>query len=542
MPTWAFRPTGVCWDLPPEQAPPDCWTYATNATFPDGPATRPEGEARQAFASTSLTTLPVHVLHAGDDASNISAFQTTQVYWLVGTAVGGTTLIVQQWGDTGVSVATRTPASGFGNGVPGGANPVPANITGGRFNGLAYINVAGAATTSTGTSLAYGIPGGTTALTADIFSAGFNFRAARPYRYHMVGLAEYNPSGNDFGQRVRWSAAAAPGAWPATWAPAATNEAGAVEVADARGKLVDGGTLGDDFLIYAENSTHLMTYVGGQPVMLFRGVSTQAGILGRNCYADIGPAHFVVCDSDVVLMDARGPTSIADGLVRRHLLGPQGAIARGRAGWVHVIPHYARKEVWICYPADNTAWCSDALVWSMATGRWGHRTLTAAYRHLHGASVVTRRTDLRTHSEQATLVCGQGNGSALSDGRVYWADEPDLVTGWEARTSELRRWDLDLGEPGRVKRVRGVRVRIQDASGSNPSLGGTLEVRAGGRQSATDTIDWGPWQAVNPTTDGQGQTTGSSGRLVSVEVRHVGGTIPWRLVGLDIDFDLRGRW
>jgi hypothetical protein len=78
---------------------------------------------------------------------------------------------------------------------------------------------------------------------------------------------------------------------------------------------------------------------------------------------------------------------------------------------------------------------------------------------------------------------------------------------------------MDLGEPGRVKLVRAIRPRFQEQGSAVTGI----EVRAGGRNSDTVHLF-------------------ATGRLISVELRHNDGTKPWRLTGLDIDFDLRGRW
>jgi hypothetical protein len=96
---------------------------------------------------------------------------------------------------------------------------------------------------------------------------------------------------------------------------------------------------------------------------------------------------------------------------------------------------------------------------------------------------------------------------------------------------------MDLGEPGRVKLVRAIRPRFQEQGSAVTGI----EVRAGGRNSATEAIAWSGWAAYAPTTDDTVHLF-ATGRLISVELRHNDGTKPWRLTGLDIDFDLRGRW
>jgi hypothetical protein len=526
MALYAFRPTGACLDVPPEAAPADCWTGVQNATFGEGAATRPDGEAREFFAAASLALVPQGLIHAGPDVTNVGVLKPSHVYWAVGNNLAGTAAIVQQFGDTGVTPAVRTPPSWVGSVT------VPGQVTGGVLNGYAFVNVSGVRN-----GLAYGSPGAISALTPFVPTSDWCFRAARPYKYHVIGLGLWDPVGlTDYPTRLNWSSAAPPGAWPATWAPAATNEAGSVDVSDCRGPLVDGGKLGEDFIVYAEGSTHLLTYVGGQLVMLLRGISSQSGLVNRNCWADLGGAHFAVTGSDVVLLDASGPRSIADGFVRRRLFGPGGVVQLGRAPYLHVLQHRARREVWVCYPSSDVPYCADALVWSVATGRWGHRTLRN--QHVAGAAGFTRLTNLRQRTDECLLLASTGGGAAFADGRIYLADEPTTGSVYDTRTVLLQRHDLDLGEPRRIKQVSWVRPRFQEVAGAVTGI----EVRAGGRNSATEAIAWGAWTAYAPATDDAVPISGVVGRLVSVEVRHQASTLPWRLVGLDIEFELRGRW
>lgn len=515
-----FRPTGACFDLPPEAAPADRWTVCSNFTFPEGVATSPDGELREYFPSSSLAALPLGLLHVMHDLSAVGSIRSQNVYWIV--EDGG---LIQQIGDAGVTAAMRTPAGWVG---PTG----PWQVTGGVLNGIGFVNLSGV-----GNGLAFGSPGAVGALTTFVPSPNDSFRAARPYKYHVVGLGLWNPVAlADFPTRVSWTSAAPPGAFPATWAPAATNEAGSIELADCRGLLVDGGRLGEDFLIYAENSTHVMTYVGGQAVMAFRGVSTVAGAMNRNCWADVGGAHFLVTGADVVLMDSNGPKSIAAGWVRRHLFGPDGVLVSSRRLYTHVLHNRARNEVWLCYPAQDQPYCTDALTWSVATGAWGHRTLPQG--QVAGAAGRTTLSDLRAKGDQVLMVASRGPGAAPGDGSILLADEPAAGPTWPSRLAVLGRHDLDLGEPDQLKQVTWVRPRFRELA-----TGGTnWQVRAGARNSATESIAWGAWQTYAPATDDAVAISGVVGRLVAVEMRANLAIRPWQLVGLDIDYELRGRW
>lgn len=524
MPTFAFRPSGVVLDVPPEMAPPDAWTSVTDATFEAGITTRPAGEAQDYLPSSSLIAVPQFVMHAGDDASAVGALDPQQCWWYAGNNIAGPAVKVHEARDLG-GLADRTPA-----GWTAAIATAPNQCTGGILNGIPFINIL-----SQPNSLAYGLPGAAAALTTFVPAANDIFRAVRAYRYQLVGLGIYNgPGVTDYPTRVNWTASAAPGAFPSTWAAAAGNDAGSFDVPYCRGHLVDGGQLGEDFLLYAEGSTHVMTYVGGAEIMQLRGVSRQSGILARNCWADVGVGHLVLTTSDVVLVTPAGVQSVADGLVRRALFGPNGAMRLDSTRYSHVVYHKPRQEVWVCYPTTG-AYCDQALVWHIPTGKWGQRALTNRQRSAAAGRTVLSGNVTRTRD--ITVLASQGNAAALTDGRLYIADEPAGGSTYQARSPVLERQDLDLGEPGRVKTVTAIRPRFQEQGTAVTGI----EVRAGGRNSATEAITWSPWATYAPLTDDTVHLF-ATGRLISVQLRHNAGAQPWRLSGLDIDFDLRGRW
>jgi hypothetical protein len=277
-----------------------------------------------------------------------------------------------------------------------------------------------------------------------------------------------------------------------------------------------------------------MTYTGGQAVMAFRGVSSQSGVFGRNCIADLGVAHFVVTADDVVLADAREVRSVAAGWVRRRLFGAGGALTASRRAAVHVLHHRARGEVWICHSASGDPYCDEALVWSQASGAWGHRRLPL--RHVAGATGFTTLTDLRHQSPAVLLLASRGADTTPTDQRLYIADEP-LAGVFEARNCTLGRHDLDLGLPRQLKQPTAVRPRFRTLA----SGGSGWQVRVGGRNSATEAITWSAWASYAPATDDDVPVSGISGRLIAVEIRCAPSTVPWQLVGFDLEYETRGE-
>lgn len=527
--TFKFRPTGICLDVPPEAAPPDCWTGASNATFTDGITTRPIGDNLLAEAQAEMLAVPQWIGFAGD-ADGVGAGVTfgAQRFWYFGNDAGPTPRVID-FGDGAGGAIDRTPAAWTTDWSQ------VSLVTGGILNGVPFINHS-----EQPGSLAYGLAGAAGALTVLVPAANDRFRSVRPYKYQLVGLGLNNAAAPyDYAQRVNWTASAAPGAFPATWAAAATNDAGSVELTDCRGRLVDSGRLGEDQLIYAEGSTHLMTYVGGQEVMAFRGLSTQSGILRPNCWADAGLFHVVLTTSDVVAVDANGVRSIAAGWVRRAIFGPAGNLDNAQVlNRSHVVHDRARREIWVVIQTDPTGLSPElAYVWHQDTGKWGTRTVR---RQNHAAAGFLRAIQGADSKAEDVVLCAcqPVTGSTPTDAFIYAANTAATGPAYESRSVFLQRLDMDLGEPGLLKLVTAIRPRMQGYLGVEPA---GVQFRVGGRNSGAETIAWSPLVTYNPATDDTLQLF-AQGRLISVEVIQSAGTWPWRLTGVDIDYQLRGRW
>lgn len=461
-----FRGRLLAVDPPPSSAPADAWTAAEGAVLRDGSMAEYRG-AERPYEPTWLG-VPEWVLWAQSVPGFAATAKAPQGYWFACRRISGAGIRIQQYGDTlSIPTADRTPASWAGAALTVNAG------TGGVINGFAFVNICGLAD-----SLAYGQINGSGALTQFVPSAGDSFVAVRPYRYQVVGLGL-----NSFPYRVSWTSSAAPGSWPATWAPAATNDAGSVDIDGAKGRLVDGCRLGDDFVVYAESSTHLMTYVGGSEVMAFRGLSGQSGVMSRNCIADIGGAHVVLTREDVVLVQSAGVRSIAAGRVRRLLFGPAGVVDGGLREQCFVWYDRARKSVYVAYPGDGLTGrgCSHALVWDVESGEWSgpidiRASLAggaATARMTHATEGASTLTALQQPGEYVSVCAfGAAAPAADTDGTARLLDEPGEFAGtlfYRRSPLRLERAEIDFDAPGEWKRIHAIAPRWrQSAAGALP--------------------------------------------------------------------------
>jgi len=520
MPRWAeFRLSGFAPDIPADALPTDYWSAVYN-TFPqDGIQKRSIGDMDRADAGTAITRYewfnPIRSYTAGIEGV---------VY--AGNDVAGPRS----------RVGVYLPGAGHTDVTPAGwaATPTTFNnfYTGGELAGGVLVN----------DSVHAPVWVDAQALTATILGAALRFTSVRPYKYHAVGIGDRAVAASAGLNTVRWSASAVPGAAPLTWAPAAGNDAGSFDVtAVGEGVLIDGGRLGEDFIIYAENSSHLMTYVGGQTIMASRRLSADTGILARNCWADIGGAHVVVTRDDVVLVNQSGVVrSIADGRVRRAIFEAYQLVGRlynadGRQLGVQVWQDRRRNQVWIATPlADPSRFLGRAFIYDVATDSWGMRELDLLEPDSYAFGAMCNLELAQPGRGQPRLVVASlGGGLSLGASQLFYA-ESNNVTPTDQTPSLHQRDGLDLGDASRRKLITGIRIR-----GHTDGAAVTLRVAIGTKDAADAAYVYSSYiDYVLPTA--QRADVLVTGRWVSVIITCVALSPSYRIHGFDLEYQVRG--
>jgi len=353
------------------------------------------------------------------------------------------------------------------------------------------------------------------------------------FKYHLFALDIDGPAGH-FESQILWSDAAEPGTVPALWTPAADNEAGDAELGDTPGPVFQGVLLRGSLLLYKRSSTYAVDYVGGNEVFSVRPLFSSSGALTRHAACDINGQHFVVTDGDIILTDGTSRRSVGQARMREFLFAQ---LDQDNYENVFTVLHRGKGEVWTCFPETGHQYCTKALVYDIANDALGVRDLDD----------VTC-AEIGIVNDTAPDESWDADAQAWDDDNSYWNQAnyslavESLVLGFDdvaemqdtddnvTRDASIGRYDLTFGESERVKFLRSIHVRSQPGAGS-------LYVRAGGRMSPTDTIQWSaerelvePDQRVNMHV---------RGRYISVEVRSEGDDA-WTIAGLDLEAEMRG--
>jgi hypothetical protein len=184
---------------------------------------------------------------------------------------------------------------------------------------------------------------------------------------------------------VKWSDVAANNVPPTTWDETDTTHlAGENPLSQARTPIIDGGPLGDHFIIYTSDECWRMSEVGGQFIFDFQRLPfDNAGLINQNCWAEIDGKHYAWSDSDIYIHDGSGKTSIMDQRNRETFFHE---LNMSRAGAFFVAHDKYHTELLFCCVSGAAAaaikhpngYCNYAAVYNYRSDTWSFRDLPNA--------------------------------------------------------------------------------------------------------------------------------------------------------------------
>lgn len=189
--------------------------------------------------------------------------------------------------------------------------------------------------------------------------------SVRPFKRFLVAM-DVTKSGTRYGQLVKWSNQAQAGSYPTTWDNTdPTQDAREWPLLDSDGVVIDGGQMGDVFVVYKEDQTHLMEYIGGTFVFKFSLKFKESGILAQQCWTEYEGKHVVATTTDVVIHDGFQMQSLLDDKMRRWWAGRADPATAGRS---FVVSNLVENEVWVCVPEAGNSFANVALVLNLKDG------------------------------------------------------------------------------------------------------------------------------------------------------------------------------
>ena len=365
--TEVSRPKGINKDLSPYELPPEIWSGGYNITFRRHRTNALKGYGEiGAFTLTEAPTYTQYFTFEDTDgyiyASESSVYTTTGASdTLVGTGYSAS----RQWSWTGCNLNGVTIMNNRLN-VPQVLNPE----TNAEMIDLPFWNVVL-------DRAEYPTIEDEEFQALDIWGENSRCEVIRPYKNYLLALDCYDANSVHYPLMIRWSSGADAGDVPPSWSPYDPNErAGLYSLSDSPGRLLDGKTLGDYFMIYKSDSVWTAQFVGGDLVFNFRKLFGQeGGILSKDCVAEFEGKHFVLTSNGAYIHNASTMQEIMEKWVKDELFDN---VDSNFLLETKVIADHTNKEIWIYYVSTEsaTSWADKAVIWNWDTKEWSARELT----------------------------------------------------------------------------------------------------------------------------------------------------------------------
>jgi hypothetical protein len=302
----------------------------------------------------------------------------------------------------------------------------------------------------------------------------YRAKSLRSFGDFLIAL-NTTEGGVDHKNRVRFSTTALSNNVPTTWDETDTTEsAGFNDLVQMKTSIVDGATLGSNFLIYSSDQVWMMEFVGGSFIFNFRKLFDDAGVMSQNCIVEVTGKHYVFDFDDIYITDGNTRQSICDGRVRDYIFN---GIDYNKRGECFVLHNANLEEVYFCYHSgDDLAVfedgdkCNRAAVYNYKEDTWTFQDLpnvvsgsianissAESYSSVSsnltydnaGGTYLSQESEFKRH---ALMVSKSTTG--VSRSTMYGLDLPDLGSLTEAadttvsKPAFLERTGIDLDEQG----------------------------------------------------------------------------------------------
>jgi hypothetical protein len=222
-------------------------------------------------------------------------------------------------------------------------------------------------------------PGGTNFAALNNWPSNYRCESLRSFGDVLIAL-NTTEGATSYPTRVRFSDITLSNTVPTTWDESDTTaSAGFNDLVQMDTPIVDGGTLGSNFIIYSSTQVWLMEFTGGTFLYNFRKLYTDCGMINQNCFTEVDGKHFVFGPRDIYVHDATSKQSICDERVKQFIYQGLNASKADRC-FVH---HSSELNlIYFCYVSGdelvgfpNTDRCNRAAVYNYKNNTWSFADL-----------------------------------------------------------------------------------------------------------------------------------------------------------------------
>jgi hypothetical protein len=524
---------GVVTDIRPASLPINAFTKAKNVRFDEGKVGR-SPVFRKIKESLGFSPRFTYAIPSNASGSFASIALVSDTFDIKAYANGN---IVTRIGVLSTTASRPTP------------------FTGTNLADIAYINRVDKVPV-------YMANGGTSFATLPNWDSTWRTASLRAYGDFLIALNTTEGS-TSYPSRVRYSNLALANSVPDSWdASDTTKSAGFNDIVQMKTAIVDGMTLGTNFIIYSKDQVWMMEFVGGTFIHNFRKLFSDCGVINQNCIAEVEGAHYVFDHDDLYIHDTHTRQSICDERVKTYIFGGLNTAKNDRC-FVHHNPEL--DEVMFCYVSGddmaeytNGDRCNRAAVFNYKSQTWSFMDLPNVSSSTVGtvSSTATYATTTSTydlggsyHTQEAgydyhSLFVGESSSTdGLASDKLFGLDLSDSgslsfpldITANKSPLVERVGIDLDEMSPLSGYKVISKIVPQVDTQNSNKQFVFTF----GSSDLLGDTPTFGSDTTFDGATDYKIDTR-ASGRYLSYKMSVVD-TKDFSFLGFDADVLTTGR-
>ena len=373
-------------------------------------------------------------------------------------------------------------------------------------------------------------------------------KSMRAFRSFLVAL-NVNRGGVSYPRVVKWSTEAGIQGVPSSWnETTSTVDAGEYELADTKGDILDGLQLRDTFMIYKEDATYSMSFVGTPFIFSFRQLSPTIGAISKNCVAEFDGGHAIFGKGNFYINDGQRLKPILPQKLKEYVFT---TLDGAQINKCFVAADYGRTEILFCFTADGalTNHPNKAIVWNYITNTFTIRDLPdlahIGYGNVGNPTTSTTWASTTTSwagttgpwtmsydlQDKVLLFADPANTKLYRDGSGNREDTADMV-------SYIERTGLTMNGQGQpdhttVKRISSIWPKMS-ISGSD-----SINVYLGTQMSTEGGISWNAPVTFNPNTQSKVSVRGT-GKLYAVRFESTT-DMNWELDGYSIEVDNVGK-
>jgi hypothetical protein len=451
------RPKGINKDLSPYELPPDTWSEGKDISFRRARTSKASGYGNVFYVNDTIGESVYHIYYTNNNRKYWVYASESQIYSTDGA-------FVEEIGSgsyTSDSDATWSGCNFNSIVVMNNRNDFPQVLepTSGLMEDLPN----------------WGDEGG-------IWGDASRCEMIRPYKNYLFALDNYDALNVRYPAMVRWSSPASQGDVPPSWDPFdIAEQAGLYELADTPGRIVEGKTLGDYFVIYKTDSVWLVQFVGGDFIMSFRKLfGDDAGCLSKDCVAEFDGKHFVMATNGAFVHNGATKTEVMEKWVHDEYFD---SVDTDLMSNTKVVADHGNREIWVYFTTKDapTKYADKALIWNWEFKEWTVKTLTNISHIAEGVIRVSdgSQSDPNVNEESINLLLS----SALD--KVFYAYEASANYGGTPVTGTVKRIGIDFNDDASFKEVTRITPHIvgdtpvlvsvfsEDTQTGNPTLAQT---------------------------------------------------------------------